>query len=337
MEIPAVSIIIPLYNVEKYIADCLESVLAQTFRNFEVIVVDDCSTDSSCAIVESYKEKFGGRLKLRRTKNNSGGCAVPRNFGLPFSNGEYVLFLDADDAITPTALEELYSIAKKFDADIVHCEKFYKIQEENWNDLNFIKQLRPYSYKRGEFVTAPTLLTEEISARVESFQQRKFIHSMWANLIRRDFILDNEMIMPNMPGQDMIFTMCALCVAKKFVLVPNVINLYRVRENSISTEKISEVSKFRKWLRALRLGFEYLDEFLNEHGLSQQPNLKYLLFDTFLNEMCRYFNDIYRQVPLTKLDEFLREEFAIGNNLALMAFTFNVMNLQRLHIMQNRV
>ncbi|MCR5833692.1 MAG: glycosyltransferase family 2 protein [Selenomonadaceae bacterium] len=87
-----VSVIIPLYNVEKYIGEALDSLLAQTFKNFEVIVVDDCSTDSSCAIVENYKEKFNGRLTLFHMEENTGSGAMPRNKGLYLSRGEYVTF-----------------------------------------------------------------------------------------------------------------------------------------------------------------------------------------------------------------------------------------------------
>ena len=94
MDLPKISVIIPLYNAEKYIGDCLESLLVQTFQDFEVIVVDDCSTDNSVAIVQSYAEKFGGRLKIARTKKNSGGGGyVPRNLGLNLSRGEYIFFL----------------------------------------------------------------------------------------------------------------------------------------------------------------------------------------------------------------------------------------------------
>ena len=102
---PAVSVIIPLYNAERYISECLDSVLNQTFDNYEVIVVDDCSTDNSVAIVESYAEKFGGRLILSRMDKNSGSGGLPRNKGIMLSRGEYIQFLDADDMLTNTALE----------------------------------------------------------------------------------------------------------------------------------------------------------------------------------------------------------------------------------------
>lgn len=126
---PAVSVVIPMYNAEKYAGECLDSLLSQTFQNFEVIVVDDCSTDSSCAIVESYAEKFGGRLKLARMKKNSGSAGFPRNKGIEVSRGEYIFNMDADDLVTPTALEELYAQAKNFDADVVHCEKYYQASD----------------------------------------------------------------------------------------------------------------------------------------------------------------------------------------------------------------
>ncbi|MBR3747432.1 MAG: glycosyltransferase family 2 protein, partial [Selenomonadaceae bacterium] len=130
-EIPAISVIIPMFNAEKYIAECLDSILAQTFQDFEVIVVNDCSTDSSVAVFEGYKKFFGERLKIARTQKNSGCGGIPRNMGMMFSRGEYISFLDADDTITTTAFEELYSVAKKFDADVVACEKYYPVPEKH--------------------------------------------------------------------------------------------------------------------------------------------------------------------------------------------------------------
>ena len=90
---PQISIIIPMYNVEEYVGECLD--------------VDDCSTDNSCDVVESYMSKFNGKLNLIKSKKNSGGCAVPRNIGLSHANGKYIFFLDSDDLIVKTGLAEL--------------------------------------------------------------------------------------------------------------------------------------------------------------------------------------------------------------------------------------
>ena len=97
---PAISVIIPMYNAEEYVGECLDSLLAQTFQDFEVIVVDDCSADKCFELVEGYSPKFKGRLRLEKTEKNSGGGGyVPRNIGMSLARGEYVYFMDADDYI----------------------------------------------------------------------------------------------------------------------------------------------------------------------------------------------------------------------------------------------
>ena len=234
MKIPSISVIIPLYNAEKYIADCLDSILAQTFQDFEVIVVDDCSTDGSPAIVESYREKFGGRLTISRMNKNSGCAAVPKNKGLTFSRGEYVSFIDADDAITPTAFEELYSVAKNFNADVVACEKYFEVPEEFWHNAEFWKELEPVTYQEAEFVTEPTLLTDNLFERVQRYYQGGYLWNVWSKLVRRNFIIENEISFAEAAvGEDMIFTGCLIFAAERYILVPNVINFYRFIDDSI--------------------------------------------------------------------------------------------------------
>ena len=92
----AVSVIMPMYNTEKYLVESLDSVLMQTFQDFEVILVHDCSTDNSREVAESCLEKFGGRLKIYDNVKNSKAAAT-RNRDLQISRGEYVFFFDADD------------------------------------------------------------------------------------------------------------------------------------------------------------------------------------------------------------------------------------------------
>jgi len=101
---PLVSVIIPLYNAEKYIEETMESVISQTYQNWELIVVDDCSTDSSRNIVKEF-EKKDYRIKLIELETNFGGPARPRNIGIDNAKGEYIAFLDADDVWLEEKLE----------------------------------------------------------------------------------------------------------------------------------------------------------------------------------------------------------------------------------------
>ncbi|MBQ3336510.1 MAG: glycosyltransferase family 2 protein [Selenomonadaceae bacterium] len=332
-----ISVIIPMFNAEKYVSECLDSLLAQTLQDFEVIVVDDCSTDNSVAVVKSYAEKFGGRLRLARTEKNSGGGAVPRNLALPLSRGEYISFLDADDAITPTAFEELYGTVKNFDADVLSCERFYLIPDALWNNPAYRKNLQPYNWRGGEFLTEPALLPEDLSVRAKLFHQRYFMNNVWSKLFRRDFILENELDMSDIPiAEDMVFTLCTLCSAKGYVVVPNVVNYYRVRENSVTTERIDIYRHLIKWLHALRLGFRYIDDFLSgREYFSRNTEEKYLLLETYAQEMFRYFVGTYSQIPAHKLDEIIRKEFSKGDDVALTTFMFSTLNIYRIRLAES--
>ena len=342
MKSPAISVIIPLYNAEKYIGECLESILAQMFQDFEVIVVDDCSTDNSVAVVKSYAEKFGGRLRFVSMKKNSGGCAVPRNVGLPLSRGKYIFFIDADDIITSTALKELYSIAEEFNADVVRCEKYYGVPEKFWNHIKAGNKVNPSSYKLGDFVDKPTLLTDNLVERVKKIYQRNFLWNAWAQLIRRDFIFENHIRFVNIVSEDVIFTICELCTAKKYILVPNVVNYYRMRENSLIHQNLLRVdTKLDKhlhcWVTSIKCGVKYLDDFLNEQDFfSKRPDLKYALFEIFFNDMLRYVTGIYIKIPPYALDEILRKEFGDEDNLALTIFLFSTLNVNRLQLIQSQ-
>ena len=345
MELPAISVIIPLYNAERYIGDCLYSVLTQTFKNFEVIVVDDCSTDNSVAVVKSFEPHFGGRLRFARMKKNSGSGTAPRNFGLTLSRGEYIFFLDNDDLISANAFAELYPVAKKFNADVVACEKYFGIFEQFWNKKDFHSHLQPSSYKRGGFVDKPTLITDNLIERVQKIQQRHFLWNVWAQLIRRDFIFENRLKFVGIISDDVIFTICELCCAKKYVVVPNIVNCYRVRPDSlIHSNIIPSNDKLDKhlhcWITMLKCGVEYLDKFLDEHELfSKRPDVKYVLFDTFVAEMLRYVNGIYKKLPAHILDGILRKEFGGGDNSALLTFLFSAFNVNYLRLIdyQKRV
>lgn len=116
---PKVSVIIPVYNVEKYIEKCLDSVLNQTLQDIEIIIVNDGSTDSSKEKINNYLKKYDGKIKYLEKEN--GGLSSARNFGIPYASGEYIAFLDSDDYIESNAYEEMYNLAKKEDLSLVQC------------------------------------------------------------------------------------------------------------------------------------------------------------------------------------------------------------------------
>lgn len=120
-----VSVIIPIYNVEKYLEECVESVLCQTYQNLEVILVDDGSPDGCGAICEEYAQKD---KRVRVIHKENGGLSDARNAGLDVCRGDYIVFVDSDDCIHPQMIERLYNLLMKYQADMAICS-FQDIEE----------------------------------------------------------------------------------------------------------------------------------------------------------------------------------------------------------------
>lgn len=126
MENTLVSIVIPVYNVEKYLRKCIESVLNQTYKNIQIILVNDGSTDNSPALCDEYKQMYD---KVEVIHKSNGGLPDARNAGLKRAKGEYVGFIDSDDWIEPNMVEHLLHNIIEYDADISSVE-LQKVQEE---------------------------------------------------------------------------------------------------------------------------------------------------------------------------------------------------------------
>ena len=114
-----ISVIVPIYNTEKYLARCIESILCQTYTNLEIILVDDGSTDKSGDICDFYARK-DNRVKVVHKEN--GGAAAARNFALNMVTGQYIGFVDSDDYIEPIMYQSMIQIAEEYDCDVVMCD-----------------------------------------------------------------------------------------------------------------------------------------------------------------------------------------------------------------------
>lgn len=260
MEIPAVSVIIPMYNAEKFIGACLNSILAQTFKNFEVIIVDDCSSDNGVAIVESFAEKFGGRLILVRLEKNSGNAGyTARNKGLTFSRGEYIYFADADDMLTKNALTIMYTVAKKLDADIVYTSARYLYTADKGAEFKTDKHRRML-INNGKENKISLIVNNPHKILQWLLIERGLFHTPWTKFVKRDFLLRNEITFcETMSGGDFIWTIELFARAKRFVRIPHAVYLYRddstssmTRDEKPLNEQISKWSKiFVQWAKNL--------------------------------------------------------------------------------------
>lgn len=165
-----VSIIIPAYNAEAFIKNCIDSILAQSYKDFEIVIVNDGSKDSTLEIIKEY-EKADNRIRVISKEN--GGVSSARNEGLKNASGDYVTFVDADDALTPTALEDMVSLMSD-DTDFVVCSH---------NDIRFNK--KPY-------IEIPAVYkADEIDKKFIEFDRVTWWP--WAKLYRRSVISDNNL------------------------------------------------------------------------------------------------------------------------------------------------
>lgn len=300
---PDVSVVIPMYNAENYIAEVMESLLAQTFKRFEVIVVDDCSTDESPAIVESYIPKFGGRLTHFRLRRNSGGAGIPRNTGITLARGEYIYFMDSDDRIVPNALEDDFKLAKEYDADVLYHTLFYNLSADGTES----KLARVPKYQDGDTVE----LDEDLLTRVRELAQNKYYHAPWRSFSRRKFLVENELYFPNIrPYEDIVWNYALLIYCKRFLRVPTATYFYRDNENSMLRTEKTAAQNAKFYLNPIILGLKSLDTFISRHEFFEtKPQLYYALLENYFNAR---FTSLFKDssdLPSFALYETLKDEF----------------------------
>ena len=275
-----ISVIIPLYNAEKYLGVCLESLLIQTLNDFEVIVVDDCSTDASLAVAESYLERFGGRLKIVTLPQNTGNASAPRNVGLKFSRGEYVYFMDNDDLLLVNALETLCALAENFRADVVYMERGFVCGEEI-----FPETFTPAAWdKNPAAIDKPALEPDDLSRRVEKFLRTGYGWAPWTKLLRRDFLIANRIEFPRVQiAEDVLWTFKVICAAGKFLRVPNRLYVYRSVKNSWSRIKRAPADEIKFRLDPLITGLDFLDACMDENNFfARKPNCRFEVTNFFV-------------------------------------------------------
>ncbi|WP_434565300.1 glycosyltransferase [Thermoanaerobacterium thermosaccharolyticum] len=220
-----ISIIIPVYNVEKYLKYCLDSVISQKFEGqYEIICVNDGSMDSSLEILKEYK-KNNSKINVINQENR--GLSAARNAGIRNAKGKYIMFVDSDDSLKNSdVLTLLYNEAEKENLDIVVADFEYDFDDKNKN----------YRKKRNECIKNKVMTGRDFYDL--GIKTKSIMSVVWNKLYRRDFIIKNNLFfIEGILYEDMEFTPKAYYLAERVKYIDKVIYMYRQREGSIMSNK----------------------------------------------------------------------------------------------------
>ncbi|MBE5863052.1 MAG: glycosyltransferase family 2 protein [Lachnospiraceae bacterium] len=251
--LPKVSVIIPVYNTEKYLRECLNSVVDQTLRDIEIICIDDGSTDESPRILEMYSEQ-DKRICLIRQPNSGSGTA--RNKGILTAKGEYIAFMDADDLYPErTTLERLYQTATENDVNICGGS-LYRLQNG-------------VLIKRFSDLYSGYIFREEGEILYKDYQ---FEYGYYRFIFKRTFLLDHHILFPDyLRFQDPPFFVRAMIAAQRFYAIPDVTYLYRQHDSHFTANE-------KKVTDAI-LGITEVIQLAKENDLQK-------LYETMVNRCC---------------------------------------------------
>ena len=279
---PKVSVIVPIYNVEKYLEKCINSLLSQTLEDIQIILVNDGSKDNSGNIAKEYEKNNKNRIIYVEKEN--GGLSDARNYGLKYATGDFIAFLDSDDYIEKNAYEEMYNKAIEENADYVECDFI-------WEFPNKIRVDKQYPYKNKK-------------------EMLSFVRVVaWNKLIKRQLITDNNLEFPKgLRYEDVEFTYKLIPFINKFTYVDKPFIHYVQREGSIANvqnERTAEIftvlDNVIEFYKKNNIYEEYRDELEYNYA-------RYLLCSS-LKRMCKIKDKTIREKLLTESWERLNLNF----------------------------
>lgn len=271
---PLISVIVPVYNVEKYLNRCIDSILNQTFKQIEIILVNDGSTDNSPTICDEYCERYENIIVIHKENNR---VAAARNDGIKIATGKYISLVDSDDWIEPNMLEEMYNKAEEFQTDITMCD-FKKAGIES--EYTVSQPIREGYYDRN-------MIETELFPCLIMFENIEFppTISNWTCLFRREFLIENDLFYDEDVHycEDSIFGSKAMYNANGFYYMKNKY-FYNYFYNPNSTTSTCNMKKWDSYLIINERLKEYFED--SKFDFSRQIKINMLYFTlNFLGEI----------------------------------------------------
>lgn len=230
MSTPIISVIIPVYNAEKYLQQCLNSICSQTLREIEILCIDDGSTDNSLNILQVYAKR-DSRIRIFSQENQGAGAA--RNCGLRNAHGTYLSFLDADDFFEHSMLEKAVDSLEQYNADFV----VFNSDQYHMDTKNFVQQ--PWVLRLEDIPPYMPFTHRELTNNVF----KTFVGWAWDKVYRRSFVLEHNLwFQEQRTSNDLLFVFSALVLAKKITVINEVL----AHQRRGSSESLS-VTREKSW------------------------------------------------------------------------------------------
>ncbi|MEI0749670.1 glycosyltransferase [Brachyspira pulli] len=322
-----VSIIVPVYNVEKYLEKCLDSIINQTLKDIEIICIDDCSSDSSYSILERYSYKDSRIIIYKNIKNSGSGFS--RNVGLSKAKGEYIGFIDSDDYIDKRYFEELYNTAKKYNSDIVNTNNFchYNV---------FTKELKNSTKK----LNGEGNLNVDTSIIIESMRnwfnmKYNLNRNVCFKIFKNEYLSKNNIkFLMDFLGEDFCFSLISLIYSPNISYNDRAIYYYVNYPREYSFNSID-------YLKSYMLIAKHSTEYTRENNICYLNNI----FNTSMGFVYYSFMDIYKntndhsevlKILFDFLDDFNFDNITNANNY-LKSFFLKIKKDKDSRIIDKRV
>jgi glycosyltransferase involved in cell wall biosynthesis len=290
----SICVIVPVYNTEKFLVRCLDSVISQTYQNLEIICVNDASPDNSQGILEKYAAK-DLRMKSICHKNNC-GLSAARNTGIKNSSAPFVMFVDSDDYIAPEFCEKLYEAITKHNTDMAVCGVNIENKDEN-------PEHNPKSYFQFDS-TGLVKMSDDFRNTMNK--------TVWNKIYRREIMEKNEIWFPDgLRNEDEYFFRAYCEFARTVFVLPEKLYFYCLRQDSIMGNIASAKgdTAYGNGIDSVKIAFAYID-FMKKHGLLE-IRLEFV-FETFFSLLSSaFFRDRSsrgRKEMFALVSDFIRRE-----------------------------
>lgn len=283
-----ISIIVPIYNAENFIRRCIDSLINQTKKEIEIILINDGSTDNSEKIIKTYKDD---RIKYFKNKNQ--GIGKTRNFGIAKSTGKYIMFVDSDDYLELDACEKLYNKIKEDNSDLVVCD-FYRVENENKEEVII-----------NDFNSTSLSENKNLLLDINLAPWNKLYSS---NLIKKNNIKFTE----DLKYEDALFVVDSIRFSKRISKLNECLNNYVIHGNSETTVRDNRVFDIIKIIDIIRHKFndEYKDtidtltiSILMNYNIQQRVQKNWKVGKRFIDES---FNYLEKNIPGYKKDKYFK-------------------------------